>query len=76
VLVISNDALKHSHDATLDKVFDFLGVKHQVISAREVFSQRTNVRDAPFSRLLLRLAYNREFKRLQKLVDFSIADWR
>jgi hypothetical protein len=76
VLVISNDALKHSHDATLDKVFDFLGVKHQVISAREVFSQRTNVRDAPFSRLLLRLAYSREFKRLQKLVDFSIADWR
>ena len=75
VLVISNESLKGNHDQTLNQVFDFLGAEHQLIPAHDVFTQGTNIRDVPFSRMLLRLVYRREFKRLQKIVDFSIAAW-
>jgi hypothetical protein len=75
VLVISNEGLKANHDRTLNQVFDFLGAEHQLIPARDVFTQGSNIRDVPFSRMLLRLVYRREFKRLQKIVDFSIAAW-
>jgi hypothetical protein len=74
--VISNEALRAGQDATLDKVFDFLNVPREIIPGRPVFTLNTDVREVSFCRFLLRLAYRREIRRLQKYVDFSTDAWR
>ena len=76
VHVISNEALREGQDATLDKIFDFLNVPREVIPGRLVFTLNTDVREVSVCRFLLRLAYRREIRRLQKYVDFSTDAWR
>jgi len=76
VHVISNESLRTEQDATLCKLFDFLALPRQVFPARLVFTLNTDVREVPFCRFLLRLAYRRETRRLQKYIAFSTDAWR
>jgi hypothetical protein len=76
VHVISNEALRDRQDATLDNIFDFLNVPRVVIPGRLVFTLNTDVREVSFCRFLLRIAYRRETRRLQKYVDFPTDAWR
>ena len=75
VLVIRSDALRFEHQKTMRRVFGFLGVAPVDVTPRVVFDQQSDISDIPFVSSALRRIYNKEIKRLSRMVDFSVVDW-
>ena len=68
VLVVRRDDLLHDHDATMERVFAFLGVSTELRVARDVVFAGDEVRRRHrVMRALLRLSYAAEFRRLRRL---------
>lgn len=75
VLVLNNFHLRHRHDTTMTRVFDFLKVPDRKVATQSIFSRDTDYGDVPVSSWLLRLSYIKERSRLQRLVDFDVKRW-
>ena len=68
VLVVRRNDLLHDHDATMERVFAFLGVSTEFRVARDVVFAGDEVRRPHrVTRALLRLSYAAEFRRLRRL---------
>ena len=68
VLILHRDDLLGSHDATIECVFEFLGVSTTCRIARDVVFAGDEVRRPHrVTRALLRLSYAAEFRRLRRL---------
>ena len=67
VLVVRRNDLLHDHDATMERVFAFLGVSTELRVARDVVFAGDEVRPHRVIRALLRLSYAVEFRRLRRL---------
>ena len=68
VLVLRRNDLLRDHDATMERVFAFLGVSTEVRVAREVVFAGDGIRRAHrVTRALLKLSYAGEFRRLRRL---------
>ena len=76
VLVLGSHDMRHKHQETLDRIFSFLGLPSVPIPQREVFSSGSRVEEAPISSFLLRMAFRRDMKLLQEMIEFDISDWR
>lgn len=70
VLIVPMNRLKSEHQQTMQQVFSFLGVDPDVPVAHEiVFSSGETRNRYPFSRLLLKLCYLLEYRRLRRYLD-------
>ncbi|MCY4011414.1 MAG: sulfotransferase domain-containing protein [Gammaproteobacteria bacterium] len=68
VLVVRRNDLLHDHDATMERVFAFLGVSTEFRVARQVVFAGDEIhRPHRMTRALLRLSYAGEFRRLRRL---------
>jgi len=70
VLIVPMNRLMREHQQTMQQVFSFLGVDSDVQVAHEVvFSSGDSRNRYPFSRLLLKLCYLLEYRRLRQYLD-------
>jgi len=70
VLILPMNRLMHEHQQTMQQVFSFLGVDSDVQVAHEVVFSSVETRSRyPFSRLLLKLCYLLEYRRLRQYLD-------
>ena len=76
VLVIGSDNLRHDHQVTLAKIFEFLELPDEQIESKEVFSQPGNLSAVPVSAYFLRKSFRPELEKLSRMVDFPVSDWR
>jgi hypothetical protein len=74
-LFLKNDDLRARHEETLNRVFDFLGVRRQPVEPQVVdappSSSRMNVAD----RARLAELYEHEVRQLERLLDWDCRDW-
>jgi len=76
VLVIGSDNLRHNHQVTLARVFEFLELPDEHIEPKEVFSQPGSLSAVPVSAYFLRKSFKSDLEKLSRMVDFPVDDWR
>ena len=70
VLIIPMDSLLQQHNQTIARIFSFLGVAPDIKIPHEmIFSSGESVNSYPFSRLMLKLSYLIEYRRLRSYLD-------
>ena len=81
VLVVKTENLMFKHESTLERVFDFLGVRKDTRVPQEIVFSRNNGRSVGIkkkfyiSRFILKLSYLSEYWSIRRHVDFSIRSW-
>ena len=76
LLILRTEDLRLNHEATMRRIFDFLGVSPITIVPREIFSQDTSIAEVPISSFFLRKCFERDLLELEELVNFSTENWR
>jgi hypothetical protein len=75
MLFIKTEDLRNNHSATLDRIFDFLGVgQAQSIEPAEIYSNRYGPMSSS-DRIYLLTKFNDDIKELEVLLGLDFSDW-
>ena len=75
IMILRNEDLRDTHEETMRRVFTFLDVSIESIVSMDVFSNQSDVAHVPVSAYFLRKSYQKELKRLESMLEFSVKSW-
>ncbi len=78
LLVLRSDELKDRHEATLLRIYDFLGVKNRAVMASPeiVFAASDSVPVSRVATAALRKRFRRSITALEQLLGWELKPWK
>jgi hypothetical protein len=78
ILILTTDQLRDQHEATLRRVYDFLGLRERefIPPAKTVFATQNPEPVSPGALAMLQRAYSKEISTLEQILSCSLDGWR